>query len=46
MCASRREKGLERARAEYPVDQGYEAWIEVVYPADDGESHEIRRLED
>lgn len=38
-------KGLERARAEYPKDGGYDAWIEVVYPAEDGETHEIRRLE-
>jgi hypothetical protein len=38
------EKGLARAQAEYPESAGYECWLEVVYPADDGESHEIRRV--
>jgi hypothetical protein len=38
-------KGLERAREEYPADQGYECWLEVVYPAGDGETHEVRRAD-
>lgn len=45
------EKGLERARAEYPADQGYECWLEVVVPSGKTDetgvpvSHNIRRLE-
>lgn len=37
-------KGVERAQAEYPADQGYECWVEAVYSAGDGDTHEIRKV--
>lgn len=38
---------LERARQEYPADEGWEAWLEAIVPhEDDDDQHIIRRLEE